>query len=150
MGGCLITLGYLNYPGVVNYPEMVNYPPGGAQNISFKGEFLTPNQVGKRIYLPQNGLNSPGVGLILSGGGLLITPGVVNYPGGVVNPLLAAAPPGPPPELPYFVRRSRLHNLPVYLGLRQGRRLTALRHIHGDIWVSGGLRGLWGGSRGSR
>ncbi|XP_068854326.1 large ribosomal subunit protein mL49 isoform X2 [Aphelocoma coerulescens] len=42
---------------------------------------------------------------------------------------------GPPPELPYFVRRSRLHNLPVYLGLRQGRRLTALRHIHGDIWA---------------
>ncbi|XP_068854325.1 large ribosomal subunit protein mL49 isoform X1 [Aphelocoma coerulescens] len=44
-------------------------------------------------------------------------------------------PKGPPPELPYFVRRSRLHNLPVYLGLRQGRRLTALRHIHGDIWA---------------
>ncbi|NWT63059.1 RM49 protein, partial [Erythrocercus mccallii] len=44
-------------------------------------------------------------------------------------------PKGPPPDLPYFVRRSRLHNLPVYEGLRQGRRLTALRRIHGDIWA---------------
>ncbi|RMB90516.1 hypothetical protein DUI87_33117 [Hirundo rustica rustica] len=44
-------------------------------------------------------------------------------------------PGAPPPDLPYFVRRSRLHNLPVYLGLRQGRRLTALRRIHGDIWA---------------
>ncbi|XP_062367944.1 large ribosomal subunit protein mL49 isoform X1 [Cinclus cinclus] len=55
-------------------------------------------------------------------------------------------PAGSPPELPYFVRRSRLHNLPVYLGQRQGRRLTALRRIHGDIWVSGGLWGQLGGS----
>uniref|UniRef100_A0A8U7N8G2 Large ribosomal subunit protein mL49 n=1 Tax=Corvus moneduloides TaxID=1196302 RepID=A0A8U7N8G2_CORMO len=59
-------------------------------------------------------------------------------------------PRGPPPELPYFVRRSRLHNLPVYLGLRQGRRLTALRHIHGDIWVSGGLAGVWGAMLGGQ
>ncbi|NWV37587.1 RM49 protein, partial [Grantiella picta] len=44
-------------------------------------------------------------------------------------------PKGPPPELPYFVRRSRLHNLPVYTGQRHGRRLTALHHIHGDIWA---------------
>ncbi|NXV61344.1 RM49 protein, partial [Molothrus ater] len=54
-------------------------------------------------------------------------------------------PADPPPDLPYFVRRSRLHNLPVYLGLRQGRRLTELRRIHGDIWVSGGLGGGSGG-----
>ncbi|XP_066426852.1 large ribosomal subunit protein mL49 isoform X2 [Molothrus aeneus] len=66
-------------------------------------------------------------------------------------------PADPPPDLPYFVRRSRLHNLPVYLGLRQGRRLTELRRIHGDIWgvpevaaqvneVTGTLRlrGHWG------
>ncbi|XP_054374249.1 39S ribosomal protein L49, mitochondrial isoform X1 [Molothrus ater] len=46
-----------------------------------------------------------------------------------------APPQTPPPDLPYFVRRSRLHNLPVYLGLRQGRRLTELRRIHGDIWA---------------
>ncbi|XP_071275981.1 LOW QUALITY PROTEIN: large ribosomal subunit protein mL49 [Agelaius tricolor] len=44
-------------------------------------------------------------------------------------------PADPPPDLPYFVRRSRLHNLPVYLGLRQGRCLTELRRIHGDIWA---------------
>ncbi|NWZ74579.1 RM49 protein, partial [Acrocephalus arundinaceus] len=44
-------------------------------------------------------------------------------------------PAGSPPDLPYFVRRSRLHNLPVYQGQRQGRRLTSLRRIHGDIWA---------------
>uniref|UniRef100_A0A8C3QGA4 Large ribosomal subunit protein mL49 n=1 Tax=Cyanoderma ruficeps TaxID=181631 RepID=A0A8C3QGA4_9PASS len=44
-------------------------------------------------------------------------------------------PAGSPPALPYFVRRSHLHNLPVYEGQRQGRRLTALRRIHGDIWA---------------
>ncbi|XP_056366347.1 39S ribosomal protein L49, mitochondrial [Oenanthe melanoleuca] len=44
-------------------------------------------------------------------------------------------PAGCPPELPYFVGRSRMHNLPVYLSRRQGRRLTALRRIHGDIWA---------------
>lgn len=64
--------------------------------------------------------------------------------------LITLFPPGSPPDLPYFVRRSRLHNLPVYLGQRQGRRLTALRHIQGDIWVSGGLGGDLGGLWGSR
>uniref|UniRef100_A0A8U8BU74 Large ribosomal subunit protein mL49 n=1 Tax=Geospiza parvula TaxID=87175 RepID=A0A8U8BU74_GEOPR len=54
-------------------------------------------------------------------------------------------PADPPPDLPYLVRRSRLHNLPVCAGLRQGRRLPELRRIHGDIWVSGGLRGGSGG-----
>ncbi|XP_030825865.1 39S ribosomal protein L49, mitochondrial [Camarhynchus parvulus] len=44
-------------------------------------------------------------------------------------------PADPPPDLPYLVRRSRLHNPPVYAGLRQGRRLTELRRIHGDIWA---------------
>ncbi|KAM9598427.1 large ribosomal subunit protein mL49 [Morphnus guianensis] len=42
----------------------------------------------------------------------------------------------PPPALPYFVRRSRLHNLPVYPHLVKGnRRLTELRHVEGDIWA---------------
>ncbi|XP_054509545.2 large ribosomal subunit protein mL49 isoform X3 [Agelaius phoeniceus] len=60
---------------------------------------------------------------------------------GGAGPEAAGAGPGgqggadTPPDLPYFVRRSRLHNLPVYLGLRQGRRLTELRRIHGDIWA---------------
>ncbi|XP_074424165.1 large ribosomal subunit protein mL49 [Larus michahellis] len=45
-------------------------------------------------------------------------------------------PKGPPPALPYFVRRSRLHNLPVYRRLVKGnRRLTELRHVEGDIWA---------------
>ncbi|TRZ09921.1 hypothetical protein HGM15179_017180 [Zosterops borbonicus] len=44
-------------------------------------------------------------------------------------------PAGPPPGLPYFVARSHLHNLPVYLGRGQGRPLTALRRIQGDIWA---------------
>ncbi|KAM9367151.1 large ribosomal subunit protein mL49 [Phaethornis superciliosus] len=43
-------------------------------------------------------------------------------------------PKGPPPGLPYFVSRSRLHNLPVYP--RSGpRRLTELRRVRGDIWA---------------
>ncbi|XP_009077089.1 PREDICTED: 39S ribosomal protein L49, mitochondrial, partial [Acanthisitta chloris] len=60
----------------------------------------------------------------------------------------------PPPNLPYFVGRSRLHNLPVYLHLRKGnQRLTMLRRVQGDIWplvqvneVTGTLRfkGYWG------
>ncbi|XP_059691102.1 large ribosomal subunit protein mL49 [Gavia stellata] len=45
-------------------------------------------------------------------------------------------PKGPPPALPYFVRRSRLHNLPVYARLVKGnRRLTEVQHVEGDIWA---------------
>ncbi|KAM6307746.1 large ribosomal subunit protein mL49 [Podargus strigoides] len=45
-------------------------------------------------------------------------------------------PTGPPPGLPYFVRRSRMHNLPVYLLTVKGnRRLTELRRVEGDIWA---------------
>ncbi|XP_030331296.1 39S ribosomal protein L49, mitochondrial [Strigops habroptila] len=45
-------------------------------------------------------------------------------------------PAGPPPALPYFVRRSRHHNLPVYERLVSGnRRLTELRHVEGDLWA---------------
>ncbi|XP_075597598.1 large ribosomal subunit protein mL49 [Balearica regulorum gibbericeps] len=44
-------------------------------------------------------------------------------------------PKGPPLPLPYFVARSRLHNLPVYARVVKGnRRLTLLRHIWGNIW----------------
>ncbi|XP_071657537.1 large ribosomal subunit protein mL49 [Patagioenas fasciata] len=43
-------------------------------------------------------------------------------------------PAGPPPGLPYFVRRSRFHNLPVYLRGGDGRRrLTELRGAQGDL-----------------
>ncbi|KAK4805491.1 hypothetical protein QYF61_005536 [Mycteria americana] len=56
-------------------------------------------------------------------------------------------PKDPPPALPYFVRRSRLHNLPVYPRLAKGnRRLTELRHVEGDIWaLERELRAFLGG-----
>lgn len=45
-------------------------------------------------------------------------------------------PRAPDPALPYFVRRSRMHNVPVYRHLRAGtRRTTVLRRIEGDIWA---------------
>ncbi|XP_076216446.1 large ribosomal subunit protein mL49, partial [Aptenodytes patagonicus] len=52
-----------------------------------------------------------------------------------------------PPALPYFVRRSRLHNPPVYPRLAKGnRRLTQLRHVEGDIWaLERELRAFLGG-----
>ncbi|XP_069738451.1 large ribosomal subunit protein mL49 isoform X1 [Phaenicophaeus curvirostris] len=41
-----------------------------------------------------------------------------------------------PPALPYFVGRSRHHNLPVYERLAKGnRRLTQLRRLQGDLWA---------------
>ncbi|XP_062456813.1 large ribosomal subunit protein mL49 [Rhea pennata] len=42
----------------------------------------------------------------------------------------------PPPALPYFVRRSRMHNVPVYRQLTKGnRKMTVIRKIEGDIWA---------------
>lgn len=44
----------------------------------------------------------------------------------------------PPPNLPYFVRRSRMHNIPVYKDITHGnRQMTVIRKVEGDIWVSG-------------
>ncbi|OCT83976.1 39S ribosomal protein L49, mitochondrial [Xenopus laevis] len=41
-----------------------------------------------------------------------------------------------PPELPYFVRRSRMHNVPVYTDITHGNRhMTIIRKIEGDIWA---------------
>ncbi|PIO38308.1 hypothetical protein AB205_0108670 [Aquarana catesbeiana] len=41
-----------------------------------------------------------------------------------------------PPNLPYFVRRSRMHNIPVYKDITHGnRQMTIIRKIEGDIWV---------------
>nr|XP_006136668.1 39S ribosomal protein L49, mitochondrial [Pelodiscus sinensis] len=41
-----------------------------------------------------------------------------------------------PPALPYFVRRSRMHNVPVYKDITSGnRRMTVIRKIEGDIWA---------------
>ncbi|KAM4018349.1 LOW QUALITY PROTEIN: large ribosomal subunit protein mL49 [Anomaloglossus baeobatrachus] len=40
------------------------------------------------------------------------------------------------PDLPYVVRRSRLHNVPVYTDITHGNRhMTIIRKIEGDIWA---------------
>nr|XP_037281243.1 39S ribosomal protein L49, mitochondrial-like [Rhipicephalus microplus] len=47
-------------------------------------------------------------------------------------------PPSPqPPQLPYFVPRTRNHMLPVYLRkeIRGPRFITRVKHIEGDIWA---------------
>ncbi|XP_037373494.1 39S ribosomal protein L49, mitochondrial [Talpa occidentalis] len=42
----------------------------------------------------------------------------------------------PPPNLPYFVRRSRMHNIPVYRDITHGnRQMTVIRKVEGDIWA---------------
>lgn len=52
------------------------------------------------------------------------------------SPPLPAA--DPAPSLPYFVRRSRMHNIPVYRDITHGnRQMTVIRKVEGDIWVSG-------------
>lgn len=41
-----------------------------------------------------------------------------------------------PPHLPYMIRRSRMHNIPVYTDLTNGsRRTTLIRKVEGDIWA---------------
>lgn len=41
-----------------------------------------------------------------------------------------------PPPLPYTVRRSRMHNIPVYTDTTHGsRRTTLVRKVEGDIWA---------------
>lgn len=41
-----------------------------------------------------------------------------------------------PPPLPYMIRRSRMHNVPVYTDLTSGNRKTTLiRKVEGDIWA---------------
>ncbi|XP_043827748.1 39S ribosomal protein L49, mitochondrial [Dromiciops gliroides] len=42
----------------------------------------------------------------------------------------------PRPNLPYFIRRSRMHNVPVYTELTHGnRQMTLIRKVEGDIWA---------------
>ncbi|XP_037002415.1 39S ribosomal protein L49, mitochondrial [Artibeus jamaicensis] len=42
----------------------------------------------------------------------------------------------PVPRLPYFVRRSRMHNIPVYKDITHGnRQMTVIRKVEGDIWA---------------
>ncbi|XP_063800918.1 large ribosomal subunit protein mL49 [Pseudophryne corroboree] len=41
-----------------------------------------------------------------------------------------------PTDLPYIVRRSRMHNVPVYTDITHGNRhMTIIRKIEGDIWA---------------
>lgn len=41
-----------------------------------------------------------------------------------------------PQSLPYMIRRSRMHNVPVYTDLTSGNRKTTLiRKVEGDIWA---------------
>ncbi|KAM6969892.1 large ribosomal subunit protein mL49 [Aplochiton taeniatus] len=41
-----------------------------------------------------------------------------------------------PPTLPYMIRRSRMHNVPVYTDITNGsRKMTLLRKVEGDIWA---------------
>ncbi|XP_062283609.1 mitochondrial ribosomal protein L49 [Scomber scombrus] len=45
-------------------------------------------------------------------------------------------PPASPPALPYMIRRSRMHNIPVYTDMTNGNRTTTLiRKVEGDIWA---------------
>ena len=42
-------------------------------------------------------------------------------------------------DLPFFVPRNKNHMMPVYLNfeaIRRERKITIVRHIEGDIWVS--------------
>ncbi|XP_021120260.1 39S ribosomal protein L49, mitochondrial isoform X1 [Heterocephalus glaber] len=42
----------------------------------------------------------------------------------------------PLPDLPYYVRRSRMHNIPVYKDITHGnRQMTVIRKVEGDIWA---------------
>ncbi|CAI5796952.1 ribosomal L49, mitochondrial [Podarcis lilfordi] len=46
-------------------------------------------------------------------------------------------PQDPLPDLSYFVRRSRMHNIPVYTDttFRGYRKMTVIRKIEGNIWA---------------
>ncbi len=60
----------------------------------------------------------------------------VEYPSGW-------RPPHPSPDAPYIIPRTKNHMPPVYLKIekKQGgtRRITRIRYVEGNIWVSLGL-----------
>merc|ERR1712047_172493 len=37
-------------------------------------------------------------------------------------------------DLPYFVRRTRHYNMPIYMEQRNSRHLTHIRYVEGDVW----------------
>ncbi|KAL7848532.1 hypothetical protein AOLI_G00232500 [Acnodon oligacanthus] len=41
-----------------------------------------------------------------------------------------------PPSLPYMIRRSRMHNVPVYSDIKHGnQKSTLVRRVEGDVWA---------------
>ncbi|XP_072514469.1 large ribosomal subunit protein mL49 isoform X2 [Salminus brasiliensis] len=41
-----------------------------------------------------------------------------------------------PPDLPYMIRRSRMHNVPIYSDIKHGnQKSTVVRKVEGDIWA---------------
>ncbi|KAK2150027.1 hypothetical protein LSH36_427g05027 [Paralvinella palmiformis] len=40
-------------------------------------------------------------------------------------------------DLPYFIKRTRFHNLPVYVEIHNGgnRKMTLIKYVEGDIWA---------------
>lgn len=54
-----------------------------------------------------------------------------KYPSGWIPPREEAA------ELPFFITRTKNHELPIYLNLthRGCRKITIIRKIEGDIWL---------------
>ncbi|KAE8293041.1 39S ribosomal protein L49, mitochondrial [Larimichthys crocea] len=53
-----------------------------------------------------------------------------------VTPSGWSPPADSPPPLPYVIRRSRMHNIPVYTDLTNGsRKMTLIRKVEGDIWA---------------
>lgn len=68
----------------------------------------------------------------------LIPPSRVPVPPKHVGPTPSGwVPPAEsPPPLPYMIRRSRMHNIPVYTDVTNGnRKLTLVRKVEGDIWA---------------
>ncbi|KAJ0036398.1 hypothetical protein NQD34_005075 [Periophthalmus magnuspinnatus] len=68
----------------------------------------------------------------------LIPPSKVPAPPPHTGPTPSGwVPPFPsPPDLPYMIRRSRMHNIPVYTDVTHGNRLiTIVRKVEGDIWA---------------
>ncbi|XP_032149002.1 39S ribosomal protein L49, mitochondrial-like [Sapajus apella] len=69
---------------------------------------------------------------LLPATGIPVPPKHERYP----TPSGWQPPRDPPPNLPYFVRRSRMHNIPVYKDITHGnRQMTVIRKVEGDIWA---------------
>uniref|UniRef100_A0A8C8U6B7 Large ribosomal subunit protein mL49 n=1 Tax=Peromyscus maniculatus bairdii TaxID=230844 RepID=A0A8C8U6B7_PERMB len=55
-----------------------------------------------------------------------------HYP----NPSGWQHPRDPPPNLPYFVQRSQMHNILVYKAITHGnQQITVIQKVEGDIWA---------------